>query len=60
MFGTDWAPTCRVEAGDIYYNKNLQKADETKISAEAKDYHPLDDGLEAIQYSSGLLKGSEM
>ena len=36
MFGTDWAPTWRVEAGDIY-KKNLQKVDELKISAEAKD-----------------------
>jgi predicted TIM-barrel fold metal-dependent hydrolase len=36
MFGTDWAPTWRVEAGDIY-KKNLQKVDDLKISREAKE-----------------------
>ena len=35
MFGTDWSPTWRAEAGDIY-RVNLQKMDSLKISPEAK------------------------
>lgn len=35
MFGTDWSPTWRAEAGDIY-RVNLQKMDALKISPEAK------------------------
>jgi len=37
MFGTDWAPTWRAEAGDIY-RKGLAMVDALKISAEAKDW----------------------
>lgn len=35
MFGTDWSPTWRAEAGDIY-RVNLQKMDALNISPEAK------------------------
>jgi predicted TIM-barrel fold metal-dependent hydrolase len=37
MFGTDWAPTWRAEAGDIY-RKGLAKVDALDISAEAKEW----------------------
>jgi predicted TIM-barrel fold metal-dependent hydrolase len=36
MFGTDWAPTWRAEAGDIY-RKGLAMVDALKISEEAKE-----------------------
>jgi predicted TIM-barrel fold metal-dependent hydrolase len=36
MFGTDWAPTWRVEAGDIY-RKGLAMVNALKISEEAKE-----------------------
>ena len=37
MFGTDWSPTWRAEAGDIY-KKNLEKLDSLKISPDAKEW----------------------
>jgi uncharacterized protein len=37
MFGTDWSPTWRVEAGDIY-RKNLKKVDELNIAADAREW----------------------
>jgi predicted TIM-barrel fold metal-dependent hydrolase len=37
MFGTDWSPTWRAEAGDIY-KKNLQKLGSLEISDESKDW----------------------
>jgi predicted TIM-barrel fold metal-dependent hydrolase len=37
MFGTDWSPTWRAEAGDIY-KKNLEKVEILEISEEAKDW----------------------
>jgi predicted TIM-barrel fold metal-dependent hydrolase len=37
MFGTDWSPTWRAEAGDIY-KKNLQKVESPEISDESEDW----------------------
>ena len=37
MFGTDWSPTWRAEAGDIY-KKSLQKLDALEISHDAKNW----------------------
>ena len=37
MFGTDWSPTWRAEAGDIY-KKNLQKVESLEISDESEDW----------------------
>lgn len=37
MFGTDWAPTWRAEAGDIY-TKGLAALDKLNISADAKEW----------------------
>jgi predicted TIM-barrel fold metal-dependent hydrolase len=37
MFGTDWAPTWRAEAGDIY-RKGLAKVDALNISAADKEW----------------------
>ena len=37
MFGTDWSPTWRSEAGDIY-RKNLEKVRDLNISDQYKEW----------------------